>query len=173
MNGHGEPGATPNMQGLFGRAVTRKCMELEDKLFGTKMSDLLSYRYQDFGNLVSSTDTSWNKRLVYSWQNITVLVPDPESQEWKDLRLTEEFEERGCNPQNSKKQCPQIRRFLEHHLVDSSLLIKEGKKRKTKAGNKTWWGHVGEYGYIYPPGVRIFKRVEVLNGEIVVIERPL
>ena len=72
MNGHGEPGATPNMQGLFGRAVTRKCMELE---------------------------------------------------------------ERGCNPQNSKKQCPQIRRFLEHHLVDSSLLIKEGKKRKTKAGN--------------------------------------
>ena len=33
---YGEPSATPNMHGLFGRAVTRKCMELEDKLFGTK-----------------------------------------------------------------------------------------------------------------------------------------
>lgn len=78
-------------------------MELEDKLFGTKMSDLLSCRYQEFGNLVSSTDTSWNKQLVYWWQNITVHVPDPESQEWKDLRLTEEFEEQGRNPKNSKK----------------------------------------------------------------------
>jgi hypothetical protein len=78
-------------------------MELEDKLFGTKMSDLLSCRYQEFGNLVSSTDTSRNKQLVYWWQNITVHVPDPESQEWKDLRLTEEFEEQGCNPKNSKK----------------------------------------------------------------------
>jgi hypothetical protein len=68
---------------------------------------------------------------------MTALVPDPESQEWKELRLTEEFDERGCNPTNSKKQCPQIRRFLEHHLIDASLL-KEGKKRKIKAGNKIY-----------------------------------
>ena len=72
----------------------------------------------------------------------------------------------------SKKQCLHIRRFLEHHLVDSSLL-KEGKKRKTKAANKIRWGQVGDYGYIYPQGVRILKRVDVLNGEIVFIERPL
>jgi hypothetical protein len=121
---------------------------------------------------VSSTDTLWNRQLAYWWQNMTALVPDPESQEWKDLRLTGEFDERGCNPTNSKKQCPQIRRFLEHHLIDASLL-KEGKKRKTKAGNKIWWDQVGEYGYIYPQAVRILKRVDVLNGEVIVIERPL
>jgi hypothetical protein len=93
------------------------------------MEDMLPYRYQEFANLVSSTDTSWNRQLAYWWENITALVPDPESQEWKDLQLTEEFEERGCNPSNSKKQCPKIRRFLELHLVDSSLL-EEGKKEE-------------------------------------------
>jgi hypothetical protein len=86
--------------------------------------------------------------------------------------LPEEFEERGCNPSNSKRQCQQIPRLLQHHLVDDSL-FKEGIKRKTKAGDKIWWSQVGDYGYIYPQGVRILKRVDVLNGEVVVIEKPL
>ena len=109
--------------------VTRKCLALEDKLAKSKMSDMLPYRYKEFANLVPSMDASWNKQLAYGWQNMIALVPDPESQEWKDLRLTEEFEERGCNPTNSKKHCPQIRRFLEHHLIDASLL-KEGKNEE-------------------------------------------
>src|SRR5277367_1845033 len=106
------------------------------------MADLLSYRYKEFGNLVSSTDTWWNKQLVFRWQIITVLVPDSESQEWKEVRLTQEIEDKGCNSTNTKRQGPQIRRFLEHHIVDACL-FKEGKKRKTKSGNKSWWGEVG------------------------------
>ena len=103
---------------------------------------------------------------------MTVFVPDPACQEWKDLRLTEEFETRGCNRTNSKRQCPRIRRFLEHHLIDTSFL-QEGKKRKTIAGNKIWWVQVGEYGYIYPKAIRILKLEAALNGEVIVIERPL
>ena len=30
-----------------------------------------------------------------------------------------------------------------------------------------------EYGYIYPQAVRILKRVDIVNGEVIVIERRL
>jgi hypothetical protein len=112
------------------------------------------------------------RQLIYWWENITVLVPDPESQVWTDLRIPQEFRERGCRRANSKRKCYRIRQFLKHHLIDGSFL-EEGKKRKTKGGNKIWWNQVGEYGYIYPEAVRILGREEGLNGEVIIIERPL
>jgi hypothetical protein len=88
------------------------------------------------------------------------------------LELTQDFEKRGCNTTNSKRKCAAIRRFLGHHLVDASSL-EEGRKKKTKAGNKIWWVQVGENGYIYPKGVKILAREAALNGEVIVIEKPL
>ena len=172
LSGDSLPTSVENEGGFFARKLDRQCADLGRLLNSeTKVSELL-YGHTEFGKLVSAMDLSWGTQLVYWWENMTVFVPDPASQEWKDLRLTEEFETRGCNRTNSRRQCPRIRRFLEHHLLDTSFL-QEGKKRKTKAGNKIWWGQVGEYGYIYPKGIRILKREAALNGEVIVIERPL
>lgn len=157
--------------GFLSRALTRKCDDMERLLAETKVAELL-YRHDEFGSLISETDSSWDNQLVYWWENITVLVPDPESQLWTDLRITQEFRERGCNRTNSKRICPRIRKFLEHHIIDGNFL-EEGRKRKTKAGNKIWWNQVGQYGYIYPAAVRILGREEALNGEVIIIERPL
>ena len=172
LSGDSLPTSAENEGGFFTRKLDRQCAHLDRLLSSeTKVSELL-YGHKEFGSLVSATDLSWDTQLVYWWENMTVFVPDPACQEWKDLRLTEEFETRGCNRTNSKRQCPRIRRFLEHHLIDTSFL-QEGKKRKTIAGNKIWWVQVGEYGYIYPKAIRILKLEAALNGEVIVIERPL
>jgi hypothetical protein len=161
-----------NEAGFLSRTLTRKCDDMHRLLLAeTKVGDLL-YRHKEFSSLISETDSSWDNQLVYWWENITVLVPDPESQLWTDLRITQEFRERGCNQTNSKRICPGIRTFFEHHLIDGNFL-EEGRKRKTKAGNKIWWNKVGQYGYIYPAAVRILGREEALNGEVIIIERPL
>ena len=70
---------------------------------------------------------------------MTVLLPDPNSREWKDLGLIRELEENGCNKTNSKKKCPRIRRFLAHHLVDSSP-GKEGNKEENQVWEKDMVG---------------------------------
>jgi hypothetical protein len=165
------PSSRGNEAGFLSRALTRKCDDMHRLLAETKMAELL-YRHQEFGSLISETDSSWDNQLVYWWENITVLVPDPESQLWTDLRITQEFRERGCNSTNSKWLCPHIRKFLERHLIDGNF-PEEGRKRKTKAGNKIWWNQVGQYEYIYPAAVRILGREEALNGEVIIIERPL
>lgn len=171
LSGNEDPPPPGNEAGFLSRALTRKCDDMHRLLAETKVAELL-YRHEEFGSLISETDSSWDNQLVYWWENITVLVPDPESQLWTDLRITQEFRERGCNRTNSKRICPRIRKFLERHLIDDNFL-EEGRKRKTKAGNKIWWNQVGQYGYIYPAAVRILGREEALNGEVIIIERPL
>lgn len=136
VNGPHDFGAPANTPGVVGQTFTRKCDD-----FGMQQMDnvaTLLLGHMDFQKLVSSVDSSWEKQTLYGWANMTVLLPDPNSREWKDLGLIRELEENGCNKTNSKKKCPRIRRFLEHHLVDSSL-GKEGNKKKTKSGKKIWW----------------------------------
>src|SRR5277367_3259372 len=106
------------------------------------MADLLSNDTKNLETLSHRRTPGGTSNSYLGGKFITVLVPDSESQEWKEVRLTQEFEDKGCNSTNTKRQGPQIRRFLEHHIVDACL-FKEGKKRKTKSGNKSWWGEVG------------------------------
>ena len=171
LNGPWDLASGPETPGYFGKAFTKKCDDFNKRWWSTD-SAVLQNRHNEFASLLFSTDSSWQKQMVYWWANTTVLVPDPECQEWKNLALSQEFHEKGCNQINSKKQCLSIRRFLEHHIVDSSFL-KEDKKRKTKAGNKIWWERVGEETYIYPERVRILEREETVNGEVISIEKPL
>jgi len=163
-------GAPANTPGVFGHTMTRKCQDWAMQQMDNVGNVL--FRHPDFQKLVFSLDSSWEKQTLYGWANMTVLVPDPNSQEWKDIGLIQELERNGCNKTNSKKKCPRTRRFIEHHLVDSSL-GKEGKKKKTKAGKKIWWERVGDYSYIYPQAVKILDRTEASNGEIILIEKPL
>jgi hypothetical protein len=125
----------------------------------------------DFHRLFIDIDDSWKDHLSYMWENMTVFVPTPECPEWQDLRLLEEFRERGCNYTNSKRLCPDIRRFIQNHIVDRSL--QEGRKAKTKAGNKIWWSKIGEDQFVHPGAVTIMKRTEALNGEVIVIDKLL
>ena len=171
LNGPWDLASGPETPGYFGKTFTKKCDDFNTRWWSTD-SAILQNRHNEFGSLLFSTDSSWEKQMVYWWANTTILVPDPECQEWKNLALSQEFHERECNQINSKMQCPRIRRFLEHHIIDSSFL-KEDKKRKTKAGNKIWWERVGEETYIYPAIVRILEREETVNGEVISIEKPL
>jgi len=41
---------------------------------------------------------------MYGWATMTVLMPDTNSEEWKDLWLTQEVEEKGCGKTNFKKK---------------------------------------------------------------------
>ena len=127
--------------------------------------------YPEFMELIVNANESWTYRLDYWWENITLLIPDPQTQEWKDLGLVDEIHEKGCKLENSKTLCPRIRQFLKHHLVDGSL--REGRKRKTKAGNKIWRETVGGKQYLYPGALKILNRREHVNGEMILIEKPL
>jgi hypothetical protein len=150
-----------------------KCIPWDFEPFTTVrlIGDYLGTVYPKFGQLIMSTEESWRDRMEYWWENITVIIPDPQSQEWKDLGLVEEVQEKSCKFENSKTLCPRVRTFLKHHLVDGSM--REGKKYKTKAGNKIWWNQVGDNRYLYPGAVKVLERHEQINGEMLMVERPL
>lgn len=150
-----------------------KCPPLDFEPFNT--TGLIGYYianlYPEFTELIKITDQSWVERLGYWWENITVLIPDPQSQEWKDLGLMEEVHQKGCKQDNSKTLCPNITTFVKHHLVDGSL--REGRKYKTKAGNKIWWNQIDGSQYFYPMAAKVLYRQEHVNGEMMMVEKPL
>lgn len=133
------------------------------------LRELLNRDFEDFRN-VAITDWDFAFRLEYTWGNATLFVPDPESQEWKDLEYEKEIEQWPCDA-NVLKNCPHILRFLKHHYV--GRLIPTDKKVKTLAGNKIWWSKVGDEKYIYPGGIKVLREMVAWNGELWVIEKPL
>jgi len=148
-----------------------KCRPWDAEPFTTIGLISRSGLYPEFSEVIRSADKSWEYRLEYWWENITLLIPDPQTQEWKDMGLVAEIREKGCNPDNSKTLCPRIRQFLKHHIVYGSL--REGRKRRTKAGKKVWWETVGDRQYLYPGALKILNRREYVNGEMILIEKPL
>jgi len=140
-----------------------------DKRFQTigVVMDHVSGTCPDFGRLLP--ESYEEGRLKYWWGNVTILAPDPQSEEWKALGLVDEHVEKNCYFQPEK--CPREQRFVKHHLVESSL--RQDKKYKTVAGDKVWWCEVNGDRYLYPAAVKVLERVEALNGEIWKIERPL
>jgi hypothetical protein len=81
----------------------------------SNLRDLLNRDYEDFRN-VAITDGDFALRLEYTWGNATLFVPDPESQEWKDLEYENDIRQWPCVA-NVPEKCPHILRFLKHHYV--------------------------------------------------------
>jgi hypothetical protein len=124
--------------------------------------------YSEYERMVL-VDIDFVLRLHYTWGNATLLVPDPQSSEWKDLRFREEDLAVNCVDYPAK--CPRIPKFLSHHLIEGDF--QQEKKRKTQAGDKVWWSEVAGQRYLYPGAIKILKREEAWNGELWEIERPL
>ena len=103
--------------------------------------------------------------MDYPWENVTVIVPDPEGMAWKDLDLYGKYKTSGFG--NDKP----YHEFLHHHFVTRS--VPQDKKVRTMAGNKIWWSRVGNESYIYPGAIKMMSRAEASNGEVWVVERPL
>ena len=133
------------------------------------LRNLLNLDYESFKNVVIM-DRDFALRLEYTWGNATLFVPDPESQEWKDLEYEKEVREWPCIT-NVPEKCPHIPRFLKHHYV--GRLIPMDKKVKTLAGNKIWWSKVGDDKYIYPDGINVLKEDVAWNDELWIIEKSL
>jgi len=70
-----------------------KASEFADRQ--TETVGTLMFGHTEAQKLISSMDSSWEKQTIYGWANMTVLVPDPGSQEWKDLWSVQENEEKG------------------------------------------------------------------------------
>jgi hypothetical protein len=129
----------------------------------------LNQNYEGFRDL-ALTDPDFTLRLEYPWGNVTLLVPDPESQEWKNLEYEKEISEWPCI-ENVHQKCPHILRFLKHHYIEH--LIPMDKKVKTLAGNKIWWSKEGDDKYIYPGKIKILQERVAWNGELWLIQKPL
>src|SRR2546423_4768357 len=130
---------------------------------------LWDQKYREFGMLLWS-DQELAIRLQYTWENVTVFVPDPNSEEWKQLGLVEEFYNGTCIAQ--PEDCAKVRRFVRQHIVEGSV---PGMKKKvaTMGGNKIYWDQVAGYRYLYPGAVKVLNRTEAYNGEVWEIEKPL
>jgi hypothetical protein len=102
----------------------------------------------------------------YPWENVTVIVPDPEGQAWKNLDLYDKYRQ---YPRN--QDLKPFRKFLHHHFVTRSVPL--DKKIKTIAGNRIWWSKVGNESHIYPGDIKILSQAEASNGEVWIAERPL
>ncbi len=133
---------------------------------------LRNFLNEDYGGFrdVAITDWDFALRFEYTWGNATLLVPDPESPEWKDLEYENEVRQWPCI-ENVPKKCPHIPRFLKHHYVER--LIPMDKKVKTLAGDKIWWSKVGDDKYIYPGKIKVLRERVAWNGELWLIEKPL
>jgi len=130
---------------------------------------LWDQKYHDFGTLLWS-DPELATRLQYTWENVTVFVPDPNSQEWQDLGLVSEFYNGSCIAQ--PQECDKVRRFLKRHVLEGSV-PKKGKKVSTMGGNQISWDQVGRYRYLYPGAIKVLDSKEAYNGEVWEIEKPL
>lgn len=130
---------------------------------------LWDQKYRDFGTLLWS-DQELSTRLQYTWENVTVFVPDPNSSEWKNLRLADEFYNGSCVAQPD--ECTKVRKFLRRHIMEGSL-PKKGRKISTMGGTTISWDQVGQYQYLYPGAVKVLNRTEAYNGEVLEIEKPL
>ena len=81
LRGDPLPTSVENQGGFLVRGLTRTCAEMGRLVDSTtKVAELL-YRHNEFGKLISATDSSWDNQVVYWWENMTVFVPDLESQE--------------------------------------------------------------------------------------------
>lgn len=102
------------------------------------------------------------------WQNVTVFVPP--ANDSLVAELLQEAYANGCwfEPKN----CPRVRPYLHHHVVEKSS-FPAGKKVKTMAGNRIWWTTVGEEKYLMPNGIKVREIEEAQNGERWHVERSL
>ena len=101
VNGPWDLGGPANAPGWFGQTFTQKCNDFDMQFVCNVEVKLLPHT--EFQKLVS-LDSSWEKQTIYGWANMTVLLPDANSQEWTELRLTQEVEEKRCGKTNSKKK---------------------------------------------------------------------
>ena len=130
---------------------------------------LWDQKYRDFSTLLWS-DQELATRLQYTWENVTVFVPDLNSAEWKDLGLAQEFFNGSCVAQ--PEECEKVQKFMKRHIVEGSV-PKKGKKVSTMGGTQISWDQVGQYRYIYPGAIKVLDTKEAYNGEVWEIERPL
>ena len=115
-------------------SLYRKCDDFVRQFFDNVEVKLLPHT--GFQKLVS-LDSSWEKQTMYGWANMTVLVPDTNSEEWKDLRLTQEVEEKRCGKTNSKKKTAPPNEWVDSWAFLDTRMTKRAIVSRTSDGSRS------------------------------------
>jgi hypothetical protein len=124
--------------------------------------------YWQFFRFVSYSRSLLGDKMRYTWENMTVLVPDQEADSWKNMNIVKEFDNRTLRREDTFTR---ITEFTKHHVVERS--IPKNKNVRTNGGNMIWWDQVGQFRYVYPGAIRVLNRTEAYNGEVWKIEKLL